>query len=137
MLKRLLEKLFGRWMKSRTPAASSRQFSAAPADEPAPEPAGSVEPPPANAKELWEREAFKPFDPGNATPEQLCGIVPRMTQEEIRERLAMLYRRHTRAESSPDPALRHEAAFMLDVIAGLREKYLGSALAPLDGEGEG
>ena len=84
------------------------------------------------AMELGSVEAIKELvDAGLG-----CGIVPRMTQDEIREQLALLYRRHTRAESSPDPALRHEAAIMLDVIAGLQEKYLGSALTLPDREGE-
>jgi hypothetical protein len=48
-----------------------------------------------------------------------------MTPEQLRERLAHLYQRHNRAASSLDPQLREEAEFMLETLAGLREKYFG------------
>ena len=56
--------------------------------------------------------------------ERICGISPTMSHEEIAEILARLYQRHNRAASSFDSRLRAEAEFMLDAIAGLREKYL-------------
>lgn len=59
-----------------------------------------------------------------ATPEAICGITPDMPQAEISDILARLYQRHNRAASSFDARLQSEAEFMLDIIAGLREKYL-------------
>ena len=60
----------------------------------------------------------------SATPESICGITPDMPQSEISDILARLYQRHNHAASSFDSQLRSEAEFMLDIIAGLREKYL-------------
>ena len=59
-----------------------------------------------------------------APPEDLAGITPDMTPAQILERLAKLYQRHNRAASSFDPNLREEAEFMLETLAGLREKYV-------------
>lgn len=59
-----------------------------------------------------------------ASPEAICGITPGMSQAEISDILARLYQRHNRAASSFDPQLQTEAEFMLDIVAGLREKYL-------------
>ncbi|MES2706792.1 MAG: hypothetical protein V4726_09345 [Verrucomicrobiota bacterium] len=59
-----------------------------------------------------------------ASPEAICGITPGMSQAEISDILARLYQRHNRAASSFDSQLRTEAEFMLDIVAGLREKYL-------------
>jgi hypothetical protein len=59
------------------------------------------------------------------SPEELCGITPVMTKDQVRARLAMLYRRHNRATSSLDAKLRAEAETMLDAIVILREKHFG------------
>jgi hypothetical protein len=75
------------------------------------------------AKEAWAQAAAKRLDP-TASPESLAGINENMKRDEIANRLALLYRRHNRAASSLDGALREEAEMMLDIIAGLREKYL-------------
>jgi len=75
------------------------------------------------AKEQWERQAAQQINP-DATPEDLCGLTPGMTKEEISAQLAMLYRRHNRAASSLEANLREEAEIMLDVIASMRQKYL-------------
>ena len=58
------------------------------------------------------------------TPEERCEIDARMSKGEIREQLAKLFRRHNRLASSMDPAARHEAEYMLDLIVQMREKYL-------------
>lgn len=59
------------------------------------------------------------------SPEALCGIDPKkMTKDEIRKRLAELFRRHNAAESSLSPELREEAAIMLDAIVACRQKYV-------------
>ena len=59
------------------------------------------------------------------SPEVLCGIdTKKMTKDEIRKRLAELFRRHNAAESSLSPELREEAAIMLDAIVVCRQKYV-------------
>ena len=59
------------------------------------------------------------------TPEEMCGITPKMSKEEIHERLAFLYRRYNRATSSLDAALRAEAEEVLDAVVMVREKVFG------------
>jgi hypothetical protein len=59
------------------------------------------------------------------TPEDLCGITPKMSKDEVRQRLAVLYRRYNRATSSLDAKLRAEAEEMLDAIVAIREKVFG------------
>lgn len=59
------------------------------------------------------------------SPEELCGIQSRMHKDEIKARLALLYRRYNRATSSLDPKLRAEAEIMLDAIVTVREKTFG------------
>ncbi len=62
------------------------------------------------------------------TPEGMCGIDPAtMDREEIRRRLAVLYKRHNHAAGSLDPAMREEAEVMLDAIVHCREKYVDRA----------
>jgi hypothetical protein len=75
------------------------------------------------AREEWARQAARTIDP-NATAEELCGLTPDMTEAQISERLALLYRRHNRAAASLEAGLREEAEIMLDVIAAMRQKYL-------------
>jgi hypothetical protein len=59
------------------------------------------------------------------SPEQLCGISSKMTKDEIKARLALLYRRYNRASSSLDSKLRAESESMLDAIVAVREKTFG------------
>lgn len=94
-----------------------------PAAQPGPEPQPEVENRPAaeDVRAAAEQRSF--IDP-TASPEEICGIHGDMTQAEISEILARLYQRHNRASSSFDVQLQSEAEFMLDLIAGLREKYL-------------
>lgn len=99
------------------PAAAA---AAAPGKQSRPEKPGAGATP--KAKEEWARQAAKRINP-DATPEQLCGIEPGMTKEQISAQLAMLYRRHNRAASSLEERLREEAEIMLDVIAAVRQKY--------------
>ncbi len=59
------------------------------------------------------------------SPEAVCGIDPKkMSRDEIRKRLAELFRRHNQAEASLDPELREEARVMLDAIVVCRQKYV-------------
>ena len=60
------------------------------------------------------------------SPEELCAVTPKMSKEEIKARLAFLYRRYNRATSSLDPKLRAEADTMLDAIVTIREKVFGA-----------
>jgi hypothetical protein len=59
------------------------------------------------------------------TPEEICGVTEKMAREQVRQRLALLYRRYNRAASSLDPKLRHEAERMLDAIVTVRENVFG------------
>ena len=59
------------------------------------------------------------------TAEELCGVTSKMGKEEVRQKLALLYRRYNRATSSLDSKLRSEAEMMLDAIVAVREKVMG------------
>ena len=61
-----------------------------------------------------------------ATPEEACGITAKMSKDEVRERLALLYKRYNRATSSLDAGLRAEAEEMLDAVVAVREKVFGA-----------
>jgi len=62
---------------------------------------------------------------GRMTPEGMCDIDPAaMDRDEIRRRLAVLYKRHNHAAGSLDGDLRKEAELMLDAIIHCREKYI-------------
>lgn len=109
-----------------------------PAADPAPAkpaaPAGKAEaskgPAPAapKAESPLKKIAAVPAPPPQAerTPEELCGIEPKMNKDQIRDRLKLLYRRHNRAASSLDPKTRAEADTMLDAIVTIREKTFGA-----------
>ena len=58
------------------------------------------------------------------SPEGLCGITPGMDRDEIRRRLAVLYKRHNNAAGRHDPEIPREAEHMLDAIVHCREKYI-------------
>lgn len=70
-------------------------------------------------------DIIQPAPLAGPTPEEICGIAPRMPKDQIRQRLALLYRRYNRAASSLDPKLRHEAERMLDAIVTVRENVFG------------
>ncbi|MCF7790041.1 MAG: hypothetical protein K9N47_28235 [Prosthecobacter sp.] len=59
------------------------------------------------------------------SPEDLCGITPKMPKDEIKAQLKMLFRRYNRSASSLDAKLRGEADQMLDAIVQMREKHFG------------
>lgn len=63
--------------------------------------------------------------PDGLTPDQICGITPNMTLEQIRQRLAILYRRYNFASSSLNAGLRAESETALNAIVAVREKYFG------------
>lgn len=62
---------------------------------------------------------------GPRTPEELCGIAPKMPRSEIMQQLKKLYRRHNRGASSLDPQVRAQAEEMLHAIVVIREKHFG------------
>lgn len=109
---KILSKLFGG--KKARPAV-------APIFAPDREPGPASKP---DAVVAWENARRVTLD-RNAPPEQLCGLTPEMTQDQIREHLALLYRRHNRAASSLDATLRTEAEVMLNAVVRCREKLLG------------
>lgn len=82
-----------------------------------------------SAKEAWEQTAAQRIR-RDATPEELCGITAEMSPEAVRGQIAFLYQRHNRAASSLDPTLQAEAEFMLEKLALLREKYIGTPGPP-------
>ena len=59
------------------------------------------------------------------TPEQLCGISPKASKEEVQERLKLLYRRYNRGASSLDATVRAEAEQMLDAVVAVRAMCVG------------
>jgi hypothetical protein len=62
---------------------------------------------------------------GRMTPEGMCEIDPaRMDRDEIRRRLAALYKRHNHSAGSLDGEMRKEAELMLDAIVHCREKHV-------------
>lgn len=109
-----------------------RQTAPAPAKPAAPEvkPAPAAEAKPA-AKAPAESTLKKiaappaPAPEPEKTPEQLCGIEPKMNKDQIRDRLKLLYRRYNRAASSLDAKTRAEADKMLTAIVKVREKTFG------------
>jgi hypothetical protein len=78
-----------------------------------------------NSSQKKIRQSKKPKVDPSLSPEQLCGITSGMTPADIKDHLALLYRRHNHAASSLDESLRAESEIMLDAIVTCREKYLG------------
>ena len=87
-------------------------------------PAKPAEPAADTVKQKWATKAAETLDP-KASAETLCGVNKSMAKEEIKEKLAVLYRRHNRAASSLDAKMREEAEVMLEAIAAMKEKFLG------------
>lgn len=90
---------------------------------------------PAKAEEKTKADKGKTSDAKSAPakaapkkqlpPEEMCGITPKMSKDQVREKLALLYKRYNRATSSLDAGLRAEAEEMLDAIVVIREKVFG------------
>lgn len=92
-----------------------------PSPIPLPEPPLSRAPIPANDS---NPNMLSPT-PDGLTPEQICGITPNMSQDQIRQRLATLYRRYNFASASLNAGLRAESETALNAIVAVREKYFG------------
>ena len=103
-----------------TKVPGGREHATAPPQKPGSKPAKKPE------KAAKAAKAPEPAPPVDAmTPEERCGITPKMPRDEIREHLKLLFRRHNRLASSMDLGARNEAEYMLDIIVQMREKYLG------------
>ena len=101
---------------------------AKPAPIPAkPEPAPAAKAAPAPAESALKKIAAPPAPAPEPpkSPDELCGIEPKMNKDQIRDRLKLLYRRYNRAASSLDAKTRAEADKMLDAIVKVREKNFG------------
>jgi hypothetical protein len=59
------------------------------------------------------------------TAEELCEITPKMSKDEIKARLKLLFRRFNRGASSLDAKVREEAEVMLNAVVEVREKHFG------------
>lgn len=63
--------------------------------------------------------------PKPKSPEELCEITPKMSKDEIKARLKLLFRRFNRGASSLDAKVRDEAEMMLNAVVEVREKHFG------------
>lgn len=95
--------------------------------QPEPPPNAASPPPAAAAPPPQKRQARSaPSPPPKPpSPEEICGITPEMTPDEIRARLAFLYRRYNQAAASLNAGLRAEAEQVLTAIVIAREKHFG------------
>lgn len=132
--------MFRKVFKSISKALGSKEEEAAavatpPAPAPKAAPAPTPAPPPEKPKGKASQAAPAPQPAPKAvpapavpkkSPEELCEITSKMSKEEIKSRLAFLYRRYNRATSSLDPKLRAEADVMLDAVVVIREKVFGA-----------
>ena len=87
---------------------------------------GSQRVSPSAASQVQPFQPQAPIQHAVKSPEEICGVTSKMNKEEIRARLAFLYRRYNRATSSMNPKLREEADEMLDAVVAVREKVFGS-----------
>lgn len=88
-------------------------------------PARTEEKPKAEKGKATEKAPAKAAAKKQQTPEEMCGITTKMGKDEVREKLALLYKRYNRATSSLDAGLRAEAEEMLDAVVAVREKIFG------------
>jgi len=121
---KLLDRLFGNRGKAVRAAPVPTRTPANPTDRTTHETA---------AEAAVRQASVRPRLDRTASPEVLCGLTPGMTTDEIRDQLAVLYKRHNRAASSLEADLREEAELMLDAIVRCRETFLGMPTADSDG----
>lgn len=125
MFKRVIESISKSLGGSKAPAKPPTKPNLAPSKSTA-APAFGPAAAPSKVSSLLEKVAgVKPHSARSSTPEDLCEITPRMSKDEIRARLKLLYRRYNRAASSLDNTVRAEADKMLDAIVAIREKHFG------------
>jgi hypothetical protein len=87
-----------------------------------PAPAAPATPAPAQPQPFQPKAPAQPEGP---SPEEICGITSKMSKDEVRTRLAFLYKRYNRATSSLNAKLRVEANEILDAVVAVREKVFG------------
>jgi hypothetical protein len=107
----------------------TRQPAAPPPAKPAPAPAPAKKQEEVAPKaQVAAKPASAPMAPATpqVSPEEMCGVHGRMSKDQIRDQIKILYRRFNRAASSLDAKTRNEAEKMLDAIVTVREKYLGA-----------
>lgn len=97
-------------------APSEREVKSTPAAVAVPAPA-PAQPQPFQPK--------APTEPAGPSPEEICGVTSKMSKDEVRTRLAFLYKRYNRATSSLNAKLREEANEVLDAVVAVREKVFG------------
>ncbi len=126
MFKKVLQSISKSLQRQTAPAPAK---PAAPEVKPAPaaeaKPAAKAEKAPAESPLKKIAAPPAPAPEPEKTPEQLCGIEPKMNKDQIRDRLKLLYRRYNRAASSLDAKTRIEADKMLTAIVKVREKTFG------------
>jgi hypothetical protein len=118
MFKKLLQSL----SRSPSPPASAPTAPAPAAKKSGPLPVAPTKPGGVLGKIVKGDMAAAPVP---NSPEQLCGISPKMSRDEISAQLKLLYRRYNRSASSLDAQTRSEADKMLDAIVAVREKHIG------------
>jgi hypothetical protein len=95
-------------------------------NKPAPEVKKPVEAPKGGVLNQVAKGNAAPAAPARVqTPDELCEITPKMSKDEIRAQLKLLYRRFNRSASSLDAKVRGEAETMLNAIVDVREKHFG------------
>jgi hypothetical protein len=114
------------------PAATAVAAAPAPARAPEKAPAAAAAPvqqPPSKSGGRAEKQAAASKAPAQKkparNPEEMCGITPKMSKEQIGAQLKLLYRRYNRGASSLDPKVREEADQMMDAIVAVRDKTFG------------
>ena len=121
----MFNKIFQTLSKTFAAKEDPRQEAAAPA----PSKSGSIldklsgTPAPPEKKKEKAKPHVAPTP--SLSPEEICGVTSAMNKDQVRSRLAMLYRRHNRASSSLDAKMRAEAERMLGAIVLVREKHFG------------
>lgn len=120
--------MFKRVLESLSKSLGGKKSAPAPAARQQSKPAASSQPA-AKGGSILDKVAAAPAKAPESkkpsTPEEMCGITPKMTKDQIGAQLKLLYRRYNRGASSLDPKVRAEADQMLDVIVAIREKTFG------------
>ena len=57
------------------------------------------------------------------SPEEIIGIEPDMSREEIKKHLRDAYKKWNQRVANTDPKIREQANKMIDIITELRKKY--------------
>jgi len=128
MFKKVLQSISKSLQRQTAPAPAKPAEADKPKAAAEAKPAAKVEKATAAPAESTLKKIAAPPAPApepEKTPEQLCGIEPKMNKDQIRDRLKLLYRRYNRAASSLDAKTRNEADKMLTAIVKVREKTFG------------